>query len=104
MKTRIIAIGVIASVAVFFGIQTILPFPYGLVVGLVIAGIIAWKSIKSAGADRYSLTNYRREDPKTTQEQLQNKEAFRIVKKKFLEGEITKEEYETQKKAFGIEE
>ena len=99
---NILFIGLIIAIAIFFGIQTIVPFPYGLIIGLVIAGIIVWKSAKSEHANRNSLINYRRQDPNTEKELQQNKEAFRIVKKKFLEGKISNEEYERQKKEFGI--
>lgn len=99
---KILYIGIVVSIVIFFVIQTITPFPYGLIIGVAIAGIIIWRAAKSVSSERHSLLNYRRVDPKTDKELQQNKEAFRIINKKFLEGEISEEEFERQKKAFGI--
>lgn len=101
---KILFVGIIIAIAVFFAIQTVAPFPYGLIIGLAVSGVIVWKSAKSAYMSRDSIVNYRRVDPQTDKEREQNKEAFRIIKKKFLEGEISKEEYEMRKKEFGIDE
>lgn len=100
MKT--LYLGIIASIVIFFTIQTIAPFPYGLVIGIAVAGIILWKAGKVVSLDRDSLLHYRRVDPQSDKERDQNKEAFRIIKKKFLEGEISEEEYQKRKKEFGI--
>jgi hypothetical protein len=96
-------IGIIAAIAIFFGIQTIAPFPYGLVIGIVVAGLIIWRTAKSVSWNHDSLLHYRRVDPLTDKERKQNKEAFRIIKKDFLEGKISEEEYKKKKKEFDIE-
>ena len=57
---KILYIGIIAAIAIFFGIQTIAPFPYGLVIGIGVAGLIIWKAAKSVSLDRDSLLHYRR--------------------------------------------
>ena len=93
---KILYIGIIAAIAIFFGIQTIAPFPYGLVIGIGVAGLIIWKAAKSVSLDRDSLLHYRRVDPQT------DKEAVRIIKKIFLEGEISEEEFKKKKKEFDI--
>ena len=101
MKT--LYIGIIAAIVIFLGMQTITPFPYGLIVGIVVAGLIIWKAAKSVSLNSDSLLHYRRVDPLTDKEQEQNKEAFRIIKKDFLEGKISEEEYKKKKMEFGIE-
>lgn len=96
-------LAIIISAAVFIGMQTVLPFPYGLALGIGISALIIWRAAKSSSPGRFSLLNYRRVDPKTDEEFRQNKEAFRILKKRFLEGEISEGEFDRLKKEFGIE-
>ncbi len=98
MKTSIP--GIILGIAVFFGIQMIMPFPYGIVLGVLIAGIIIWYTIKHTSAGKDSLLNYRRTDPINEKEKDQNDEALRILEKKYIEEKISKEEYMKQKKEF----
>lgn len=88
------------SVGLFFGLQMLLPFPYGLVIGIVIPALIIWYIIKKIKNNPFSLLSYRRADPITKNEIEQNKEAFRLLKKRFLEGEITQDEFEKLKKGF----
>ena len=76
------------------------PFPYGLVMGIVIPTLIILYVMRKIREDPFALLNYRRSDPVTNQEIEQNKEAFRLLKKRFLEGEITQEEFENLKKGF----
>ena len=78
----------------------LLPFPYGLVIGIGIPTLIIWYVIKKMKTDPFALLSYRRADPVTNQEIEQNKEAFRLLEKRFLEGEITKDEFENLKKGF----
>ena len=78
----------------------LLPFPYGLVIGIGIPALIIWYVIKQMKEDPFALLSYRRADPVTNQEIKQNKEAFRLLKKRFLEGEITQNEFENLKKGF----
>jgi uncharacterized membrane protein len=99
---KILLLAIIISIVIFIGVQTILPFPYGLILGISIAAFIIWRAAKSDGLNRFSLLNYRRVDPKTDEELKQNKEAFRILKKRFLEGEISEEEFNRLKKDFDI--
>ena len=101
MKAIIAGIGV--AVLVFLGIQTITPFPYGLIFGGGLSGFIVWYTLRQTSINEHSLISYRRADPKTEEEKRQNKEAYRILKKKFLEERISKEEFEKQKKLFDIE-
>ena len=43
LENKISVVGILGGVAVFFVLQMILPFPYGLVIGIVvIASIILW--------------------------------------------------------------
>lgn len=100
MKTLLLAI--IISIVIFIGVQTILPFPYGLIFGIGISASIIWRAAKSDSLNRFSLLNYRRVDPKTDEELRQNKESFRILKKRFLEEEISEEEFDRLKKDFDI--
>ncbi|HEX9845914.1 MAG TPA: hypothetical protein VGA92_05555 [Candidatus Nitrosotenuis sp.] len=99
MKTLLLAI--IISMVVFIGIQTIVPFPYGLIFGIAIPAIIIWRTIKITDVNQHSLLSYRRDDPKSDKEKEQNKEAYRILKKRFLEGEITQEEFDRLREPFG---
>lgn len=93
--------GITIAVLAFIGIQTIAPFPYGLIFGVVISGFIVWYTFKQTSINKHTLINYRRLDPKTEKERLQNEEAYRIIKKDFLEGRISEEEFEKRKKEFG---
>lgn len=81
----------------------IIPFPFGLIFGIAIPVIIIGYAIKQSYIGPFSLLNFRRADPKTDDELKQNKEAYRILKKKFLEGEISEEEFERLKKGFDVE-
>jgi len=98
MKTILIAI--LISAVIGLGLQMLLPAPFGLIFGIAIPTIIIWYAIKQPCIGPFSLLNYRRADPKTDDEFKQNKEAYRILKKKFLEGEISKEEFDKLKKDF----
>ena len=102
MKAIIAGIGV--AVLVFLGIQTVTPFPYGLIFGGGLSGFIVWYTLRQTLINEHSLISYRRSDPKTEEEKRQNKEAYRILKKRFLEGEITKEEYDILRKDFDMDE
>jgi hypothetical protein len=97
MKTRLL--GIIVAVSIFFVFQMLIPFPYGLTLGIGIAVVVIYVSRK-AHTDAGFLTNYRRTDAKTEKEKEQNKEAFRILKKKYIEEKISKEEYDELKKEF----
>lgn len=96
----VVIMTIIVGVVVFLAFQIVLPFPYGLVVGLGISGAIIYYSIKKTSADENSLVSIRRTDPSSDKELEQNREAYRILKKKFLEEKITKEEFERLSKEF----
>ncbi len=98
MKTRLL--GIIVAVGIFFGLQTIIPFPYGLIFGIGTAIVVIYYVFRKTYTDENSLISYRRSDPKTNKEKDQNKEAFRILKKKYIEEKISKEEYDEMKKEF----
>lgn len=98
MKTILITI--LVSAAIILMLQMVLPFPYGAIIGAVIAGIIIRYAITQSRKSQFSLLNYRRSDAKTSKEKKQNLEAYRILKKKFLEGDISKEEFDKLKKDF----
>ncbi len=76
------------------------PFPYGLVFGVALAGIVIWYTIKHDSKSKDSLLNYRRVDPINEEERKQNDEALRILEKKYIEEKITREEYKKRKKEF----
>lgn len=95
-----ILLGVIFAIVVFFLIQTVMPFPYGLILGVVFAGAIVWYAKKHSSRDKDSLLNYRRVDPINEFEKEQNDEALRILEKKYIEEKISKEEYLKRKKEF----
>ncbi len=78
----------------------ILPFPYGIILGLVFAGLVIRYAIKHALIGKDSLLNYRRTDPINEKEKEQNDEALRILEKKYIEEKISKEEYKKRKKEF----
>jgi uncharacterized membrane protein len=98
MKTTLITI--LISVSIALGLHITLPFPYGFIFGIAIPVFIIWRAIKVKDVNRFSLINYRRADPKTDDELKQNREAYRILKKKFLDEEISKEEFDKLKKDF----
>lgn len=96
MKT--IIYGIVLAIVVFFLVQTVMPFPYGLVLGVIFAGLIIWYAKKHAPVGKDSLLNYRRADPINEEEKDQNDEALRILEKKYIEEKISKEEYLKRKK------
>ena len=98
MKSDII--GIIFGIMIFFVCQMFVPFPYGLVVGIVLAGIVILFSVKRANRGKDSILNYRRIDPINDDERKQNDEALRILEKKYIEEKISKEEYMKRKKEF----
>ena len=98
MKTSIL--GIIFAIVIFFIFQMTTPFPYGLVFGVTLAGIVIWYTIKHDSKSKDSLLNYRRVDPINEEERKQNDEALRILEKKYIEEKITKEEYKKRKKEF----
>ena len=91
---------VIVSIVILLGFQMILPFPYGLVLGILFAGIMFWYTKKRTSVGKNSLLNYRRVDPIDEKERSQNDEALRILEKKYIEEKISKEEYLIKKKEF----
>ena len=95
-----IIIAIILSIVVFLGIQTIAPFPYGLVLGLALAGIILWYAKNHPSTMKDSVLKYRRVDPINEKEREQNDEALRILEKKYIEEKISKKEYLKRKKEF----
>ena len=91
---------IVVAIIIFFLIQTILPFPYGLIVGLGMFIGIIWYAKKQKTFEKDSLLNYRRVDPINEEERTQNDEALRILEKKYIEEKISKEEYLRLKKEF----
>ncbi len=89
MKT--IISGIIIAIVVFIGFQMIMPFPYGIIFGLVFGGLVIRYTIKHATIGKDSLLNYRRTDPINEKEKEQNDEALRILEKKYIEEKISKE-------------
>jgi len=98
MKT--IIFGIIFAVVIFIGLQTVIPFPYGLIFGIISVGAIIWYTKKHSSLDKDSVLNYRRIDPINDKEKAQNDEALRILEKKYIEEKISKEEYLKRKKEF----
>jgi len=98
MKTSIP--GIMFAIAIFFLFQIMTPFPYGLVFGVTLAGIVVFYTIKHDLRSKDSLLNYRRMDPINEEERKQNDEALRILEKKYIEEKISKEEYMKRKKEF----
>ena len=103
LENKISVVGVLIGIVIFFAFQIFLPFPYGLFFGIVFAGIIIWWTRRRSFAKENSLLSYRRRDPKDGDEKKQNKEARRILEKKFLEERISKEEYDIMRKEFDDE-
>jgi len=98
MKT--IISGIIFAIVIFIGFQMILPFPYGIIFGLLFGGLVIWYTIKHTTIGKDSLLKYRRTDPINEKEKEQNDEALRILEKKYIEEKISKEEYLKRKKEF----
>ena len=92
--------GIVIAVIVFFLVQTVMPFPFGLILGIGFAGAIVWYTKKHVLRNKDSLLNYRRIDPINEYEKEQNDEALRILEKKYIEEKISKEEYLKIKKEF----
>ena len=61
MKTSIP--GIVFGILIFFVFQMVLPFPYGIILGILFAGIIIWYTKKHVSKGKDSLLNYRRTDP-----------------------------------------
>ena len=98
MKT--IIPGIILGIVIFFVFQMVLPFPYGIILGLVFGGVIIGYTIKNSTRGKDSLLNYRRVDPINEKEKEQNDEALRILEKKYIEEKISKQDYIKRKKRF----
>jgi uncharacterized membrane protein len=98
MKT--IISGIIIAIVIFIGFQMILPFPYGIIFGLLVGGLVIRYILKHTTIGKDSLFNYRRTDPINEKEKEQNDEALRILEKKYIEEKISKEEYLKRKKEF----
>ena len=92
--------GIVFGIVIFFVLQMILPFPYGLVLGVISCGLIIWYAVKHASRGKDSLLNYRRNDPLNEKEREQNDEAQRILDKQTIEDTISHEEYKKRKKEF----
>ena len=75
---------IVVAIIVFFLIQTVLPFPYGLIVGLGLVIGIIWYVKKQKEFQKDSVLNYRRVDPINEEERAQNDEALRILEKKYI--------------------
>lgn len=103
LENKVSVTGIIAGIIIFVVFQMILPFPFGMILGIIGAGAIILWTKRYSFVKENSLLSYRRVDPKDEKEKLQNKEARRILEKKFLEGNISKEEYEKMKKEFDDE-
>ena len=82
--------GFVFGIVVFFLFQLFAPFPYGLVLGIVFAGIIIWHTLRHTTRKKDSVLNYRRIDPINEEERKQNDEALRILEKKYIEEKISK--------------
>ncbi|QLH08754.1 hypothetical protein [Candidatus Nitrosotenuis sp. DW1] len=92
---------ILVSAIIAFGFQMVVPFPFGLIFGVGIAVIIIWYTRKTKSVNQFSLFTYKRVDPRNEDEEKQNREAYRILKKRFLDGEITKEEFDRLREPFG---
>ena len=92
--------GIVLAIVIFFIFQIILPFPFGIVLGILFGGLLVWYTIKHASIGKDFLLNYRRLDPINKKEKNQNDEALRILEKKYIEEKISKEEYIKRKKEF----
>ncbi|MCE2506105.1 MAG: hypothetical protein J4F36_06500 [Nitrosopumilaceae archaeon] len=98
MKTNIY--GIVIAIILFFPLQMILPFPFGLVLWMVSVVLIILYVKKHPSVEKDSVLNYRRIDPINEKEKNQNDEALRILEKKYIEEKISKEEYLKRKKEF----
>ncbi|MBI1662854.1 MAG: hypothetical protein IS860_05080 [Nitrosopumilus sp.] len=98
MKTVIY--GIVIAIILFFPLQMILPFPFGLVLWMVSVVLIILYVKKHPSVEKDSVLNYRRIDPINEKEKNQNDEALRILEKKYIEEKISKEEYLKRKKEF----
>ena len=92
--------GITASVIFFVIFQMIVPFPFGLILGTCIPGLLMWYVVQNNHLAKHSLLNYRRVDPINKREKNQNDEALRILEKKYIEEKISKQEYLKNKKEF----
>lgn len=86
LENKVSVTGIVIGIVVFFVFQFFLPFPIGMILGLIGAAVIIWRTRRYSFVKENSLLSYRRVDPKDDKKKLQNKEARRILEKKFLEG------------------
>ena len=91
---KMLFLATLGSILTAIVIQMVLPFPYGVIFGIAVPVIVIWKALQVSEIKKFSLLRYRRIDPKNEKEVQQNKKAYRILKKKFLEGKITQEEFD----------
>ncbi len=68
MKT--IISGIVVAIVQFFLFQMTLPFPYGMVLWLIFAGVIIWYVKKHPSVGQDSVLNYRRVDPINEKEKI----------------------------------
>ncbi|QLH05834.1 hypothetical protein [Nitrosopumilus ureiphilus] len=93
-------LSIVIAIVLFTFLQMIIPFPFGLVIGLVMTILVVGYALRHPSPRKHSILNYRRVDPINEKERLQNEEALRILEKKYIEEKISKEEYLQRKKEF----
>ena len=91
---------IVLGIVIFVIFQMFMPFPYGIILGIIFVGIIIWYTKRFASVGKDSLLKYRRQDPINEKEKKQNDEALRILEKKYIEEKISKDEYLKRKKEF----
>jgi CBS domain containing-hemolysin-like protein len=92
--------GIVFLITLLFLFQITLPFPFGTIFWLFFVAWVIWYLRKLTNKNKDSLLNYRRVDPINEKEKNQNDEVLRILKKKYIEEKISKEEYLEKKREF----
>jgi len=64
--------GIIPAFIIFIGFQMIMPFPYGIILGIVFAGMVICYAKKHAPIGKDSVLNYGLVDPINEKEKAQN--------------------------------
>ena len=92
---RVLMPAILVSAAVVLGLQTVLSFPSGIILGIACAVIIIWY----AKAKSTTSPSRNPDDSQNADKEKKNQE-YKILKDQFLDGKITKKEFDRLREPF----
>lgn len=84
-------LAIIISAAVFIGMQTVLPFPYGLALGIGISALIIWRAAKSSSQAAFLCLTIGASTQKPTRNSDKTKRPSGFSRKGFWKGRSQRE-------------